>query len=381
MATTTTRLSLRKPDPNPTTGDFVDAQADLNNNWDNLDGKMPFVICTSGTRPGAPFQGMQIWETDTSNALFWNGAAWKRIWVVGHTTPVPDAYISERTLVTDPAFRSRITGDTNYRYDVSADGKGQWGPGGVAPADTNFYRSAAGILKTDGQLLALGNVTGSQFLPSIAAGYMYNQRVYFTAGGTFTKASYPGLRAVRVMVLAAGGGSGGAGATIAGQGAAGGGGGGGGYTEKFILAAALGAAETVTVGTGGAVATVGGNSSFGVLCVSAGGGGGEAGVTGASQVVTAGGSGGLPTTGDIGVRGQDGGNGLRSSTLAHGGFGGLAALGWSGGSRPGGGDTTAAGIAGGTYGGGASGGHNLGAQSAVNGAIGGNGIVIVDIFI
>lgn len=37
-----------------------------------------FVICTSSTRPSAPWPGLHIYETDTGAVLFWDGSAWKR---------------------------------------------------------------------------------------------------------------------------------------------------------------------------------------------------------------------------------------------------------------------------------------------------------------
>ena len=33
-------------------------------------------VCTSSTRPTAPYEGQQIYETDTDKSLVWSGAAW-----------------------------------------------------------------------------------------------------------------------------------------------------------------------------------------------------------------------------------------------------------------------------------------------------------------
>jgi hypothetical protein len=33
-------------------------------------------VCTSSTRPTAPFEGQMIYETDTKNSLIYNGSAW-----------------------------------------------------------------------------------------------------------------------------------------------------------------------------------------------------------------------------------------------------------------------------------------------------------------
>jgi hypothetical protein len=51
-----------------------------------------------------------------------------------------------------PAFSVllvKAAADTQQRLRILGDGKIQWGPGGVTVEDTNLYRSAAGILKTD----------------------------------------------------------------------------------------------------------------------------------------------------------------------------------------------------------------------------------------
>jgi microcystin-dependent protein len=76
--TNTTRLALYKPDPNPTTGDDVDV-TDLNDNSDKTDAAVGYIPCTHATRPGSPWQGMPIYETDTGQAFIWSGAAWVRV--------------------------------------------------------------------------------------------------------------------------------------------------------------------------------------------------------------------------------------------------------------------------------------------------------------
>jgi len=37
-------------------------------------------VCTSTTRPQAPFEGQMIYETDTDKVLVWNGTAWYPNW-------------------------------------------------------------------------------------------------------------------------------------------------------------------------------------------------------------------------------------------------------------------------------------------------------------
>jgi hypothetical protein len=148
------------------------------------------------------------------------------------------------------------------------------------------------------------------------ASYNLVQTVYFTSSGTFTKATYPWLRAIKVKVQGAGGGGGGTGAINATpRSAVAGGGGGGAYAESFITdIAGLASSITVTRGAGGAGGaaganngSAGGSSSFGTA-VSANGGSGADGNSQSSLVaIEASGGGGSSTgVGDIVLSGEGG---------------------------------------------------------------------------
>lgn len=153
-----------------------------------------------------------------------------------------------------------------------------------------------------------------------AKGYLYQQTVYFTSSGTFSKSDYPWLRAIRVKVQGGGGGGGGVATTTAGQSAVAGGGNGGVYAESFITdISGLSASVTVTVGVGGAGGAAGNNngvtggaSSFGAAVVGAGGGGGAGApadsnpnIVGATATTAAG-------TGDLVIPGKSAGQSLKA---------------------------------------------------------------------
>jgi hypothetical protein len=55
------------------------------------------------------------------------------------------------------AFSSAVVGEANSRFYMDNNGLMRWGPGGATAVDTNFYRSAAAILKTDGALHVVGD--------------------------------------------------------------------------------------------------------------------------------------------------------------------------------------------------------------------------------
>lgn len=58
-------------------------------------------ICTSTTRPTAPYEGQMIYETDTDRMLVYNGSAWKYTWF--SAIPSFYAYLSASQTFTHPA--------------------------------------------------------------------------------------------------------------------------------------------------------------------------------------------------------------------------------------------------------------------------------------
>lgn len=125
--------------------------------------------------------------------------------------------------------------------------------------------------------------------------------IVFNSSGTFIKANYPGLRAIRVQVFGAGGGGGG-GASTPVQPA---GGGSGGYGEKYFLDGELPSSCAVVVGTGGAGGyntgngASGGYSEFINSSYRANGGGGGDGASVTNYKIWFGGYGGAPQSGHL----------------------------------------------------------------------------------
>jgi hypothetical protein len=203
--------------------------------------------------------------------------------------------------------------------------------------------------------------------------YRFVETLYFTSSGTFTKADYPWLRAIKVKVQA--GGSGGAGRAASNN--SGAGGAGGGYAERFFSdIASLSSSVTVTVGAGGAGGAAGNNNGA-VGGVSSFGNVGDAWRTRATggEIGTStaeGGGGGVGTHGSLLIAGQAGGRGQNGSPESP-GVGGSSHLG--GGGRVAG---ASAGFSGGIYGGGGGGASVTGSNLA--GGNGAPGIVIVELY-
>ena len=83
-------------------------------------------------------------------------------------------------------------------------------------------------------------------------GYVYRDTLYLTSSTTFTKASYPWLRAIKVICQGGGGGGGGSDYCTAGEVGTASGGGAGAYSERFITDISLLASSvSIVVGAGG----------------------------------------------------------------------------------------------------------------------------------
>jgi len=238
------------------------------------------------------------------------------------------------------------------------------------PADTAGYGTA--------KATPAGKVMVPQPDGDIGIGTLTYTAQIYTANALWSKPA--GLVAIKVICI--GGGGGGASVTAADE--SGGGGGGGGGTVSIFAASALQATESVYVATAAAALATGASSWFGGISQTGGQldialGGSPGAVSGNTTTVGvggAGGAGGLPTTGDLNIKGQNGFTGVcYSTTRSCGGPGGGAALGYGGGATEG---CNAVGeaVAAAAYGGGG-GGAGTGDGTDFAGGTGGPGLVIV----
>jgi hypothetical protein len=235
---------------------------------------------------------------------------------------------------------------------------------------------------------------GSSWASLTAPGYTYVQTLYFTSSGSFSKATYPWLRAIKVKTVGGGGGGAGCATTGAGQVAVGGAGGGAATAESFITdIASLAATVTVTVGAGGsggigsANGNDGGESSFGdglAYEVSALGGNSGS-LFAAGSVPRQTGNSGLNQSTGVGELVLPGSTGIPRSlindnaTLVARVNGGSSSIGFGSG-----GSVSSSGADGGNgsnYGAGGTGGFNSQNQgTARDGGNGSNGIVIIELY-
>lgn len=344
--TTTTRLGLTKP----ATSDLVNIGT-LNANSDLIDGAVGAKVVTSGTRPSTPFDGQVIYETDTQKTYVYvsSTTSWKLL-----SASVTLCTSSTRP---SPAAEGQVIYETNTKISY-------------------VYSSGSWVAVVSREAV-------DAVLPIDTEGYSYKSTITYTSSGSFTKASYSWLRAVKVICVGGGGSGGGVNGAASGVGYAPGGGGGA-YAEKFLLVAQLGATETVTVagitaGVNGDSGIDGDSSSFGSLVAATGGAGGSVMNATTASNTLAGGDGGDSAfcTGDIKISGGAGTVGkVTSGVGVLAGAGGASARGYGMGARAL--TTTGDGNSGLSYGSGGSG--AIGSSVDKAGGDGGPGIVIVELY-
>ena len=155
--------------------------------------------------------------------------------------------------------------------------------------------------------------------------YLYNSLDWYDRGGSFTWTKPADIDTDKpILVHVWGAGGGGADSTP------GKGGGGGGLAVKLIDVSALGATETITVGSSALENLQAGTSSFGSHCSASGGNGGtcetsNGGSNGGVDDAANHGVGGIGTGGDVNRRGGTGGNNYYGAAANNGGGGGGSA--------------------------------------------------------
>jgi hypothetical protein len=220
MATSTTRLALRKPDPDPVTGNNVNVATDVNDNMDKLDGVIGFTVCTSGTRPGSPFQGQPIFETDTGFAyvcVSTGPAVWRRVSVenssgdltlTGNVKAAAGAqtrkgFLSASTTLansTTETMIAQLTIAANEAVVGSVWNLRAWGSLGVTGTPTITLRNRLGGV--GGQSNA---TTGAQTLQSGITGRLWFAETILVCLSTGVSASWGSMLHARLTGILAGG--------------------------------------------------------------------------------------------------------------------------------------------------------------------------------
>ena len=347
----------------------------------------PIKLAQGATNPTTGSAGELFFNTTDVKVYAHNGTLW-----VPSGGGVTVSATAPSTPIAGDAWYDTVDG-TLYVYYNDGDSS-QWVEVAANSGVSVSLAGRLGVVETYVTTLQSQMTSAQNDISTLqTTGYRLSQTLYFTSSSTFTKATYPWLRAIRVKVQAAGGGAGGAGAAPSGQVVSGKAGAGGVYSESFITnISGLSSSIAITVGVGGAggsagnnAGATGGDSSFGSLVVASGGtGGGLADYTYPPNFPAAGASGPTSGTGDLVIPGGDGGHSTAlNASWVKAGDGGSSFMSTS---RTG---QTAVntvvngspGVAGKLYGGGGTPGINTGGN-AVNqsGGAGANGIVILELY-
>ena len=154
-------------------------------------------VCTSSTRPAAPFEGQAIFETDTDRMLIWNGTTWV---MPNRNTTNPDGLEFIKTESFSNVSNFEVTGfSTDYDwYNINFNGiKTTSGSSAVlgvlyngATARNSAYYGGNGYTQfdgTQGNQYTMNNA-GDFYATTIENRYRGNftMRVYFKAGEQFT---------------------------------------------------------------------------------------------------------------------------------------------------------------------------------------------------
>jgi hypothetical protein len=230
------------------------------------------TICTSSTRPGSPFTGQTIFETNTNKILVWNGSAW--VTVFPEPAPQMTVYTSGSGTYTTPSNTAylkiqMVGGGGGGAGSGGGNGAGNAGAGSIGGTSTFgtslLTATGGGIGLASGQ--GCGN-PGSGTVNSPATGFVFggaggiSVAQYNTARQVYTGGSFgPGTP---LGAFGAGGANAGAGATMV---CMGGTGSAAGYVEAIISAPS--ASYSYSVGAGGAGGAAGTSGQAG----SAGGSG------------------------------------------------------------------------------------------------------------
>jgi len=149
VSTTTTRLALVKPAGT----ENIDVSI-LNANADKIDAAINTTLCTSGTRPGTPFNGQKILETDTLKEYVRVGSNWRQIALNGAAV---DLSLSAVTTGAVTASSATVSGAvTATAGQLNAFGAYQ----SYTPTYSNFTLGNGTVV---GQYYRVGNMVAGSF--------------------------------------------------------------------------------------------------------------------------------------------------------------------------------------------------------------------------
>lgn len=155
---TSTRFGVSYPVAART--DPADVAVHIGNVVTGLERAVRYDSGTFAARPtssvGTPgITGRHYFATDENQMYFDYGTGW-----IGIMVQNQKQISTLNATAAASGYASYITGDTQPRFVIGADGKHQWGAGGASALDplATLYRSGAGMLSTDGTMIVNGSL-------------------------------------------------------------------------------------------------------------------------------------------------------------------------------------------------------------------------------
>lgn len=198
MATSTTRLGLRKPDPS----DNVNVTTDISDNMDRIDDAVGFQVA-NGSYPSSPYQGKTVFRSDLNDLpAFWTGSRWEPL-----AHKVQFSYKSTNQSLANQGSLQNITGlslnlkaNTTYWieafivYSSPTDGPNlwmafnypgtaffQWAPFGIdftVTGDTGIFRVP--VVNGSDQMRSVGTASGGSPIAANPKGVLLSGSVDMT---------------------------------------------------------------------------------------------------------------------------------------------------------------------------------------------------------
>lgn len=155
--------------------------------WSNTDAAIGPTVCTSGTRPGAPYACQWIWQSDTNEHFIWdpNSSAWVKIssnpgGILGINTALNNTSIGSTGTRFMVASISGIAVEQNRNYRIHAEGVyGYTGSNNLSqPTETPI---AAIHTSTTGSVTTGSTIAQSQYCDAWTSGVLAQANFAFDA--------------------------------------------------------------------------------------------------------------------------------------------------------------------------------------------------------
>ena len=173
-------------------------------------------VCTSTTRPTAPYEGQMIYETDTDMVAIWNGSAWRYL---AATTPTNGTVLQ---IVTGTTTTQTSTGSGTYSdagLSASITPKStsskvlvfaqlNWYNSSTNKVTFNLVRGSTQINETNPLGGDANNLDGGHFLtfldsPATTSATTYKVQFKTNAGASYLRASAVAICTIYLIEVAA----------------------------------------------------------------------------------------------------------------------------------------------------------------------------------